>query len=138
MNKRYLIQILVLLALFLLSVFGYESIKEWLYHLFNKAYLLEDTGYAMNLPLLTWQHIEMSFLACSASVIIGVILGTIAVSKAAHSRAFVHAMLVCALYLIVLIGISLIVNNGIMFNTHFLAVIGGIFASGILGCIIGK
>ena len=73
-----------------------------------------------------------------ASVIIGVILGTIAVSKAANSRAFVHAMLVCALYLIVLIGISLIVNNGIMFNTHFLAVIGGTFASGILGCIIGK
>ena len=66
-----------------------------------------------------------------ASVIIGVILGTIAVSKAANSRAF-------ALYLIVLIGISLIVNNGIMFNTHFLAVIGGTFASGILGCIIGK
>ena len=63
-----------------------------------------------------------------ASVIIGVILGTIAVSKAANSRAFV----------IVLIGISLIVNNGIMFNTHFLAVIGGTFASGILGCIIGK
>lgn len=73
-----------------------------------------------------------------ASVIIGVILGTIAVSKVANSRAFVHAMLVCGLYLIVLIGISLIVNNGIMFNTHFLAVIGGIFASGILGCIIGK
>lgn len=59
-------------------------------------------------------------------------------TKAANSRAFVHAMLVCALYLIVLIGISLIVNNGIMFNTHFLAVIGGTFASGILGCIIGK
>ena len=62
----------------------------------------------------------------------------ITTGKAANSRAFVHAMLVCALYLIVLIGISLIVNNGIMFNTHFLAVIGGTFASGILGCIIGK
>ena len=73
-----------------------------------------------------------------ASVIISVILGTIAVSKTANSRVFVHAMLVCALYLIVLIGISLIVNNGIMLKTHFLAVIGGTFASGILGCIIGK
>ena len=73
-----------------------------------------------------------------ASGIIGVILGTNAVSKVANSRAFVHAMLVCGLYLIVLIGISLIVNNVIMFNTHFLAVIGGTFASGILGCIIGK
>ena len=78
------------------------------------------------------------FTGIDETVIIGVILGTIAVSKAANSRAFVHAMLVCALYLIVLIGISLIVNNGIMFNTHFLAVIGGTFASGILGCIIGK
>ena len=81
MNRKYLIQILVLLALFLLAVFGYESIKEGLYHLFNKAYLLEDTGYPMNLPLLTWQHLEMSFLACSASVLIGVCLGVFAVSK---------------------------------------------------------
>ena len=81
-----------------------------------------------------WLFLPVSVLV----VLAGVILGTIAVSKAANSKAFVHAMLVCVLYLIVLIGISLIVNNGIVFNTHFLAVIGGAFASGILGCVIGK
>lgn len=73
-----------------------------------------------------------------ASVIIGVLLGSAAVSKAAVSKKFLHAMLVCAVYLLVFLALSMIVNKEISFNTHLMAVAGGVFAAGLLGSIIGK
>lgn len=73
-----------------------------------------------------------------ASVIVGVLAGVIAVSKAAESKVFIHAMLVCLIYMLVLISISLIANGEISFNTHLLAITGGVFCAGFLGSIIGK
>lgn len=73
-----------------------------------------------------------------ASVIIGVLMGTVAVSKAASGKVFIHAMLVCLLYFLVLVGISAVINKEIAFNAHFLAVTGGIFAAGFLGSLIGS
>ena len=73
-----------------------------------------------------------------AAVIVGVLLGTIAVSRAASGKVFIHAMLVCLMYLAVLIGISAIINKGITVNSHLFAITGGIFASGFLGSVIGK
>ncbi len=73
-----------------------------------------------------------------ASVVIGVLMGTIAVSKAATGKIFIHAMLVCVLYLLILIGVSAIINKGITFNSHMLAIAGGTFAAGFLGSVIGS
>ncbi len=73
-----------------------------------------------------------------ASVAAGVLLGTIAVSRAAAGKAFIHVMLVCLIYLAVLVGISALINKGIAFNSHFFAVVCGTFAAGFLGLIIGK
>ncbi|MBQ8300368.1 MAG: TIGR04086 family membrane protein [Clostridia bacterium] len=73
-----------------------------------------------------------------ASVIIGVLLGSIAVAKAAPQKAFLHVMLLCLIYVLLLIGISWIINGTIVFNSHFLAVVGGAFGAGFLGLIIGK
>ena len=73
-----------------------------------------------------------------ASVIIGVLLGSIAVAKVAPQKAFLHAMFLCLIYVLLLIGISWSINGTIMFNSHFLAITGGVFGSGFLGLIIGK
>ncbi|MCH5210942.1 MAG: TIGR04086 family membrane protein [Oscillospiraceae bacterium] len=73
-----------------------------------------------------------------ASVIIGVLMGAIAVSRAVSGKVFIHAMLVCVMYLAVLVGISAIFNKGITVNSHLFAITGGIFASGFLGSVIGK
>ncbi len=73
-----------------------------------------------------------------AAVVVGVLLGAVAVSRAAAGKAFVHVMLVCLIYIAVLVGISALINKGIAFNSHFFAVVGGAFASSFLGLIIGK
>ncbi len=73
-----------------------------------------------------------------ASVIIGVLLGSIAVAKGAPQKAFLHVMLLCLIYVLLLIGVSWIINGTIVFNSHFLTVVGGAFAAGFLGLIIGK
>lgn len=72
------------------------------------------------------------------SIIAGGLLGAVAVSKAASSKAIIHAMIVCAIYALCLIIASLIINGGMSFNVRFFAIMAGIFASGFLGCIIGK
>ncbi len=72
------------------------------------------------------------------SIVAGVVLGTFAVSKAAAKKALIHAMIVCALFAACIVLISVLLNGSISFNTRFFIVIAGIFASGFLGCIIGK
>ncbi|MCD8181455.1 MAG: TIGR04086 family membrane protein [Firmicutes bacterium] len=71
------------------------------------------------------------------SVAAGILLGTTAVARAAAQKVFLHAMLVCVLYLIAFTAISAAVNKGISFNSHFLAVTVGALAAGFLGAVIG-
>lgn len=73
-----------------------------------------------------------------AAVIVGVLLGSVAVSKAAEHNALLHALLVCVLYFLVLVGVSVLANGGFVFNTRFITVAGAVIAAGLLGCIIGK
>lgn len=70
-----------MIILFLLCVFFFEDIKFALYDFFGKTHLIEGNGRVYNLPLLTWEHLVMSFLACSCSIVIGVSLGLIALSE---------------------------------------------------------
>ncbi len=73
-----------------------------------------------------------------AAVAAGALLGTIAVSKAAGSKVFIHSMLVCVIYLAVLVGVSVLINRGVSFNSHFFTMTAGVFCAGFLGCVIGK
>ncbi len=73
-----------------------------------------------------------------ASVVIGVLLGTIAVSRAAEHKALLHALLVCVLYFAVIAVLSFTVNGSLNVNNHFMIAAGMALASGFLGCIIGK
>lgn len=73
-----------------------------------------------------------------ASVIIGVLLGSSVVSRAAAQKVFFHTLLVCILYLAVLAGISLIVNKEVSLGMHTATIAAGVFGAGFLGCIAGK
>lgn len=73
-----------------------------------------------------------------ASVIISVLFGSIVTAKVASQKAFLHVMLLCLIYVMILIGVSWLVNGTLVFNSHFFAMIGGTFAAGFLGLIIGK
>lgn len=73
-----------------------------------------------------------------AAVIIGVLLGSLAVSKAAQEKIFIHAMLVALIYMCIMVGISFVINGEISFNSHFFTIIGGILVSGFVGSVIGK
>lgn len=82
---------------------------------------------------------ESTLMVCVyISMAAAVLLGAIAAAKAADRNSFLHSMLMCLMYSTVLLVTSLIINGEISFNKHFLAVIVGVFASGFLGCILGK
>lgn len=81
MKKKKFGGLIVILALFLFSVFFFEDVKGAIYEWTGKSYLIEGDGYRYNLPLLTWQHLEMSFWACLFSILIGAGLGLIALTK---------------------------------------------------------
>ncbi|MCI8405303.1 MAG: TIGR04086 family membrane protein [Clostridia bacterium] len=73
-----------------------------------------------------------------AAVIIGVLIGSFALSKAAQGQCLIHSMLSSLAYLLILIGISFLINRQISFNTHFFAISGGVLAAGFVGSVIGK
>ncbi len=73
-----------------------------------------------------------------AAVVIGVLLGSLAVSKAAQEKKLIHAVLVAFIYMCILIGVSFMINGNIAFNSHFFSIIAGIFAAGFAGSLIGN
>lgn len=73
-----------------------------------------------------------------AGVVMGVFLGSLAVSKGCEKSVLLHAMLVSIIYLAALIAVSAIVNHTLQFNRHFATMTCGIIASGFLGAVIGK
>lgn len=77
-------------------------------------------------------------IAAYASVIIGSLAGAVLVALSAPEKKFVHVMLACAVYTLVLVGASFALGGGITFNAHMAAVIGGIFAAAFLGLILGN
>lgn len=77
-DKKAIVNILVLLALLGAVVFGFESVMEELYALFHKSHVYETVEHNINLPLLTWQHIVMSFWGCLFSSALGMGLGVFA------------------------------------------------------------
>lgn len=72
------------------------------------------------------------------AVILSVLAASIVLAKAADNKVLIHTMVLCAVYVLILIGLSFAVNGQAVFTTHFLALMGGIFAAGVLGAVIGK
>jgi putative membrane protein (TIGR04086 family) len=71
-------------------------------------------------------------------VVLGVFFGSFAVSKGCEKSILLHAMLVSAIYLIVLIAASAAINKTLQINSHFITMTCGIIASGFLGAVLGK
>lgn len=75
MKKKSIIEIFVVLAFLLASLFLAEPVKFSVYALFHKEYLLVGSVSKYNMPLLALQHAEMSLAACVISIAIGMPLG---------------------------------------------------------------
>jgi osmoprotectant transport system permease protein len=71
-RKRGLRDIIFVAVLLLASIFFFEKIKDDIYAITHLSYHLKGN---FDLPLLTWQHVTMSFWSCLLSIIIGMALG---------------------------------------------------------------
>ena len=72
------------------------------------------------------------------SVVLSVFLGALICVKSAEGKALLRALLLSVIYYAVLVGVTLLINRAIMPNSHFYTMTAGIFASGILGAVLGK
>ena len=73
-----------------------------------------------------------------ASVVLSVFLGSLICVKSAGGKALLHALLLSIIYYAALVGVTLLINGAIAANSHFFTMTAGIFASGILGAVLGK
>lgn len=81
---------------------------------------------------------KMITVGVYAGVVAGVTLGSLIAAKKCEKMVLVHAMAVSAIYLAVLVLISVILNKGFQLNGHFLTMTAGILGSGFLGAVLGK
>lgn len=82
---------------------------------------------------------ETVLVGCAyGAVAIGVLLGSLAVSRAAQQKALIHSLLLCLIYAVVLMGISFCLNGMPMFSSRLIFIVIGIFGAGLVGSIIGK
>ena len=72
------------------------------------------------------------------SVVLSVFLGALICVKNAEGKALLHALILSVIYYAVLVGVTLLINGMITTNSHFFTMTAGIFASGILGAVLGK
>lgn len=72
------------------------------------------------------------------AVVLGMLLGAIIITRAADSKRLIHVLLAAAIYICVLLAVSMILNGGMCFNSHTAAVTAGILGAALLGCVIGN
>ncbi|ATW27456.1 ABC transporter permease [Candidatus Formimonas warabiya] len=77
-RKKGLRDMVVVAILLLASIFLFEKCKEYIYAVTNLSYHVQGE---FDLPLLTWQHITMSFWSCLLSIIIGMVLGIFSLTR---------------------------------------------------------
>ena len=73
-----------------------------------------------------------------ASVVLSVFLGSFICVRNAAGKALLHALILSVIYYAALVGVTLLINGAIAPNSHFFTMTAGIFASGILGAVLGK
>ena len=77
-------------------------------------------------------------IAVYASVAAAVFAGSLICVKLTDAKALLHALLLTAVYYALLVGATFAINGSLALNCHFFTMTAGIFASGILGAVIGK
>ena len=73
-----------------------------------------------------------------ASVVLSVFIGSFICVRNTESKALLHALILSAAYYALLVAVTLLINGTITPNSHFFTMTAGIFASGILGAVLGK
>lgn len=73
-----------------------------------------------------------------ASTVLSVFLGAFISVKITDTKALFTALLVSVMYYAFLLGTTFAINKGVAINSHFITMTAGIFASGILGAVLGK
>lgn len=76
-------------------------------------------------------------VALFVGVIAGVFLGAMPVARGAEKGALWHGLAVGGIYLVVLVLVSLVMNQRLEWNTHFLTLAAGSLGAGLLGGILG-
>ena len=71
-------------------------------------------------------------------IMLGIFLGAFGVVKASESKILVNALSLALIFSVIIIVVSLIVNNGFVMHTRTLTLIGGAFATSFLGALFGK
>ncbi len=77
-------------------------------------------------------------IAVYASVVVSVFLGSFICVKASGGKALIHALITTSLFYAALAAATFVINGAIVPNSHFFTMTAGIFASGILGAVLGK
>lgn len=90
--------------------------------------------------VLYFSNISEKYLNVAVYVLtaLSVVTGSVICAKISESKILLNCLCCSALFLLVLIAVSLIKNANIYFNTHFLIMSVSVFVCGILGAIIGK
>ena len=73
-----------------------------------------------------------------AGTAIGVVIGTVRTARAAQGKVLFHCLFAAVVYLAVMALATFLIKQRIVFNTHFFAVIAGVFACSVLGAVMGR
>ena len=72
------------------------------------------------------------------SAIFSVLIGTLISARICDTKPLISSLITGLVFYAVILGITFILKHNITFNTHFFAMSAGIFATSVLGAIIGK
>lgn len=72
------------------------------------------------------------------AVIIGIMTGSFIMARVAPTKKLLYVILVCAVFTLVLLILSMLLNGRVLLKAHTAGLIGGIFAASLLGAVIGN
>lgn len=72
------------------------------------------------------------------SVVLSVFIGSLIAAKVTGTKVLLHSLLVSVIFYALLAAITFLINGTLVLNPHFFTMTAGIFASGILGAVLGK
>lgn len=73
-----------------------------------------------------------------SAVILGVLIGSALIARAAPEKKLAHVALMCAVFTAVLVAVSFLLNGRIAFNAHTAGILIGIAAAAFLGAVLGN
>ena len=90
--------------------------------------------------IMYFTNVSEKFLSIGVYVgtAISVITGSIICARVSGAKILINCLCFAALFLLLIIALSLIKNGSILFNAHFLTMSAGVFACSVLGAVIGR